>query len=205
MSYLPLCRCHQHPAELSLLATPTNSTPSHVLTVPIPATVFHKWARLGFGLGFQRIGMCHIYKTPPPPRDVGRARHRAQHSFLDPASEPAVYPLSIRLLLLSPAARVQARQRFSGVRFRAQRRAPVLELDTTTSYCCPFLASGASVGSSYSNWLYRSFFIFRLRNTKIASTTPRSRPAAPPRTASPKALNTSPCPGPATPLAATYS
>ena len=43
---------------------------------------------------------------PPPTHEVGRAQHPAQHSYLGPASSPAVYQFSIRLLLLS-LARVQ--------------------------------------------------------------------------------------------------
>ena len=39
---------------------------------------------------------------PPPPHDVGQAQHQTQHSFLGPASDTAVYPFSIRLILLTP-------------------------------------------------------------------------------------------------------
>ena len=171
---------HAIPTSLSLppsscetvIAGHTKSTPSHVLTVPILATVFHQWTRLEFGLGFQRIGMFHIRKTPPPPHEVGRAQHEAQHSLLGPVSGPAVYLFSIRQLLLSPAARVQARQNLRGARFRTQRRAAGLELDITTSYFCSFFASGTSVGIDNSNWLCHAFFPFQATKPKKPGATP---------------------------------
>ena len=36
----------------TVIAGHTNSTPNHVLTAPILATVFHQWARVGFESDF---------------------------------------------------------------------------------------------------------------------------------------------------------
>ena len=80
--------------------------------------------------------------TATPPHEVRRAQHQAQHSFLGPASGPAVAAPAEHQATpdepgMSPAACVQARQKLCRSRFRAQRWAAGLELDITISYLLP--------------------------------------------------------------------